>query len=195
MTFKSKFLLFTFFVLCIYGNSQTINKEEAQKAFAYLNKFRENLSSKKNFIGYYEENIESRPALVWNKTLAKVAEERALDMAKNNYFSHADKRGIKVNVKIHKAGYKLDKFYLDKKQNSFESIQAGAENGKEAIIDLIIDEGVKSLGHRKHLLGIDSGKGYPRNSTLTDCGIAFVNAGENSKYKTYVVVIIAKHGM
>jgi len=118
-----------------------------------------------------------------------------MDMAKNNYFSHADKRGIKVNVKIHRAGYKIDKFYRDKKFNAFESIQAGADGGEDAIMRLIIDEGVKSLGHRKHLLGIDTGRGYPKNSSLVDCGIGFVQADGNSKYNTYTVVIIAKHGL
>jgi uncharacterized protein YkwD len=174
--------------------AQTINKVQAQQAFEYLNTFRQNPSEEKNKIGLYEEEFEPRPALVWNEILAKVAEERAIDMAQNNYFSHADKRGVKVNVKIHKAGYKIDKFYLDKTLNSFESIQAGAEGGVAAIIDLIIDEGVKSLGHRKHLLGIDSGKGFPKKSTLVDCGIGYVYGTEDSKYSSYVVVIIAKHG-
>ena len=187
---------FIFLILfSINGFAQTIDKEEAQKAFKYLNIFRQNPNEEKRVIGLYEENFDKRPALIWNETLAKVAEERAMDMAKNNYFSHADKRGIKVNVKIHKAGYKIDEFYRDKKQNSFESIEAGAENGKEAIINLIIDEGVKSLGHRKHLLGIDTGRGYPKNSSLVDCGIGFVQAAGNSKYNTYTVVIIAKHGL
>ena len=184
------------FLIIISANTfaQTIDKEEAQQAFEYLNTFRQNPSEEKNKIGLYEEEFEPRPALVWNEILAKVAEERAMDMAKNNYFNHADKRGVKVNVKIHRAGYKIDKFYRDKKFNAFESIQAGADDGEDAIMRLIIDEGVKSLGHRKHLLGIDSGKGFPKKSTLVDCGIGYVYGTEDSKYSSYVVVIIAKHG-
>ena len=191
----NRILIVALFLISTNGFAQTIDKEEAQKAFEYLNNFRQNPEEEKNKIGLYEEKFEKRPALIWNETLAKVAEERALDMAKNNYFNHADKKGIKVNVKLHRSGYKLEKFYRDKKQNSFESIEAGAENGKEAIIDLIIDEGVKSLGHRKHLLGIDTGRGYTKNSSLVDCGIGFVQADGNSKYNTYTVVIIAKHGL
>lgn len=189
----SKLLLFLISLLSINGFTQSINKHEAQKAFEYLNTFRQNPSEEKNKIGLYEEEFEPRPALVWDETLAKVAEERAMDMAQNNYFDHADKKGVKVNVKIHKAGYKIDEFYLDKALNSFESIQAGAEGGVAAIIDLIIDEGIKSLGHRKHLLGIDNGKWLPKNSTLVDCGIAFVEGSDESRYSSYVVVIIAKH--
>ena len=63
----------------------TIDKKEAQDAFALLTEIRNNPDK------YYEElNFEkglkvSKIKLKWNDTLAKIAEAKAYDMAKRNY--------------------------------------------------------------------------------------------------------------
>lgn len=167
-----------------------VNKEEAKKAFEYLNQFRANPKEYGDKLKLNLKKVEPRPALIWNETLAKVAEARALDMAENKYFSHVNKKGQGINILIHEAGYTLPKKWLKNKQdNFFESIQAGAKDGIEAINDLIIDKGTPSLGHRKHLLGMDDDK--PFNSKLKDIGIGFVSCPKGCQYNSYTCVIIA----
>lgn len=167
-----------------------VNKEEAKKAFEYLNQFRANPKEYGDKLKLNLKKVDARPALIWNETLAKVAEARALDMAENNYFSHINKKGQGVNILIHEAGYTLPKNWTKNKQdNFFESIQAGAKEGIEAINDLIIDKGTPSLGHRKHLLGIDDDK--PFNSKLKDIGIGYVTCKRGCQYISYISVIIA----
>ena len=164
------------------------DKAEAKKAFEYLNQIRAKPDSFSLEIGANLKNVAPVPRLKWNDMLAKVAEEKALDMAKRNYFSHLTPEGKGINVMINGAGYKLNKDWIKaKSENSFESIQAGAKDGKEAIKLLIIDSYDKELGHRKHLLGMNEW-----NKDLKDIGIGFVHS-PNSKYKTYVSIIIAKH--
>ena len=131
----------------------------------------------------------SKLALRWNDTLAKVAETKALDMADKNYFAHVDKKGYGINYRINEAGYKVEPAWLNpKSENFFESICAGMESGKNGIDILLIDEGIPSLGHRKHLLGLDKW-----NASLYDIGIGYVNIPDGSKYISYMSLIIAKH--
>lgn len=167
-----------------------VNKEEAKKAFEYLNQFRANPKEYGDKLKLNLKKVDARPALIWNETLAKVAEARALDMAENNYFSHINKKGQGVNILIHEAGYTLPNNWTKNKQdNFFESIQAGAKEGIEAINDLIIDKGTPSLGHRKHLLGMDDDK--PFNSKLKDIGIGYVTCKKGCQYISYTCIIIA----
>lgn len=170
--------------------STEVNKGEAKKAFEYLNQFRANPKEYGDKLKLNLKKVDARPALIWNETLAKVAEARALDMAENNYFSHINKKGQGVNILIHEAGYTLPKNWTKNKQdNFFESIQAGAKEGIEAINDLIIDKGTPSLGHRKHLLGMDDDK--PFNSKLKDIGIGYVTCKKGCQYISYTCIIIA----
>lgn len=179
---------FAFLSFSFVSNDIMLDRNEARQAFEYLNMVRTNPKKYGREFKLNLSNVESKPALIWNDILAKVAEEKALDMAKRNYFSHVTPEGNGINILIHRAGYSLNKEWIkNKKDNNFESIQSGAASAIDAINDLIIDEGVKSLGHRKHLLGIDEW-----NENLVDIGIGFVRS-PNSKYKTYTCVIIAKH--
>jgi uncharacterized protein YkwD len=131
----------------------------------------------------------SKQQLRWNDTLAKVAETKALDMADKNYFAHVDKKGFGINYRINEAGYEIEPAWIKpKSENFFESICAGMESGKNAIDILLIDKGIPSLGHRKHLLGLDDW-----NASLYDIGIGYVNIPEGSKYISYMSLIIAKH--
>lgn len=129
--------------------------------------------------------------LVWNDTLAAVAEARVEDLVNKNYFDHIDKKGRGVNYYIDAAGYSLEPEWTEQKDyNFFESLEAGKESYKEIIADLIIDKGIPGKGHRKHLLGLDDW-----NKKNVDVGIAFYRVGDGMKteYTTYTVIIIARH--
>lgn len=187
--------LFTFIVILFTlasfkGDKHiSVDKEEAQQAFEYLNKVRTNPEQYYQELHFPKNTKVSQVKLVWNDTLAKVAENKAMDMAKHNYFNHVTLDGYGINYLINKAGYTLNKDWIKKKNaNNFESIAANNPTGIEAIKTLIIDKGVTNLGHRKHLLGLDQW-----NSTLSDVGIGFARCPSGSAYQTYICVIIAKH--
>jgi uncharacterized protein YkwD len=166
----------------------TVDKDEAKLAFDYLNKVRQSPKSYTKEIGMMMLLAKQMPELVWNDTLAQVAEARAMDMAEKDYFGHVNKKGEGVNVQINRAGYVLDELFIKKKkENSFESIALGPKTGIEAILGLIQDKGINPPNHRKHLLGMTSFW-----ATCYDCGIGFVRT-DNPEKPTYICVIIAKH--
>ena len=181
-------LLFIFLTIFFAFNlpDPVVEKEEAQKAFQYLNQLRtqpEKFEARFPFLA----GLIPRKALKWNDTLAKVAEARALDLAKRNYFGHVDPEGFGVNYHINLAGYKLPaEWTAEKNANYFESLSAGSISGVDAIANLLVDARTPSLGHRKHLLGLTSW-----DSSLVDIGIGYVNA-PSSPYSSYACVIIAK---
>ena len=181
-------ILFLFLSLFLHHSQPGIDREEAKKAFVLLNKIRTNPKAYIENMPFLAD-VKTMPALRWNDTLAKVAEAKALDMATRNYIAHVDPDGYGMNYFINKAGYKLRPQWLTSKEmNFFESLSAGAPNGEAAIQRLIIDKDVPTLGHRKHLLGLDEW-----NASLKDIGIGYARPAEKSPYKSYVCVIIAKH--
>src|SRR5262249_19281153 len=164
-----------------------LDRDEAKKAFDYLNKVRKEPAKFSEEIGVDLSDVKARPALAWNKVLAKVAEEKALDMANRDYFGHVTPEGRGINIQIHEAGYKLPKDWVkDKKQNFFESISAGKDTGVEAIQQLIVDKDVPEAAHRRHLLGTND-----FFAKCTDIGIGFARQ-PNSKYRTYMSIVIAR---
>ncbi|MEX6686316.1 CAP domain-containing protein [Danxiaibacter flavus] len=172
------------------SNKPVPEKAEAKAAFELINAMRHNPRAFSKALGVSLNNVKAMPALVWNDTLAKVAEAKAIDMCSRNYFGHVNPEGFGMNYYINKAGYKLNAYWLKQKSaNYFESIQAGASNGEDAVGYLVVDENIPSLGHRKHLLGIGDW-----NASLTDIGIGFVkNPNPNSMYKSFMCVLIARH--
>ncbi|MVZ63170.1 CAP domain-containing protein [Sphingobacterium humi] len=166
-----------------------IDRGEAKEAYAYLNEIRQNPNKYRRSLQIANVQQVSRHQLVWNKTLAKVAEQRAYDMAKRNYFDHVTPEGIGPNYFINQGGYWLNPDWLKKKSlNNFESIGANHPTATEAIEAFIIGHGSPGKMHRKHLLGMDTW-----NGSLQDIGIGFVRVPQGSAYKTYICVLIAKH--
>src|SRR5262249_53518522 len=132
-------------------------------------------------------DVKPRRALVWNDTLAKVAEEKALDMARREHFDHVTPDGLGINIQIHEAGHKLPAAGIKgKKTNNVHSIAAGNPTGVAAIRGLLVDEGDPNLGHRKQLLGLTTFQ-----AGFKDIGIGFVRSPK-SKYRTYMSVITAR---
>ena len=164
---------------------------ELMEALNYLNSVRANPGKFSNEIGVNLSDIKPMHALKWNSSLAAAASFKAQDMANRNYFGHVNPEGYGMNYYINKYGYSLVPSWFEQKSNNFfESISAGAESPKEAIINLIDDGGETvhlNAGHRVHLLGI---KDFYQ--PCYDIGIGWAyNA--NSTYKYYCCVLIAKH--
>lgn len=172
----------------LYNNNPFIVKEEAQQAFQLLNSIRSNPEKYYKELHLNNQLAITQKTLRWNDTLAKVAEAKALDMAKRNYFNHVNPEGFGINYYINQSGYKLNADWLkDKKENFFESLGTGHDSGTDAIKSLIIDAYDAAKGHRDHLLGIGDW-----DSTLFDIGIGFVKC-DGGKYQSYTCIIIAKH--
>ncbi len=164
----------------------TIKRSEAVVAFNYLNQVRKNPSAYSSELGVDLGYVISRKEVVWNENLAKAAEAKAHDMLARNYFGHVDPEGNGMNIKIAEAGYHLiENFVSDRTSNFFESIGMGYETGTILIQALIIDEGVPSLGHRNHLLGVDD-----FHANCYDIGIGMATDGKSG---TYASILIAKH--
>ncbi|QQT27588.1 CAP domain-containing protein [Sphingobacterium spiritivorum] len=187
-----KYLIVAIFSLVAHvAQAQRITTErgEAKDAYVLLNDIRSNPSKYKKQLGISDIQNVTRKALVWNKQLAKVAEERAYDMAKRAYFDHITPDGVGVNVQIAEGGYSLNKDWLKNiKANNFESIAANHPSAEEGIRALIIGKGSPGFMHRKHLLGMDKW-----NGSLQDIGIGYVRIPSGATYKSYLCVIIAKH--
>jgi uncharacterized protein YkwD len=177
-------------ILFLSGTRQepAVNRQEARSAFSFLNSIRENPQAFTEKFPFLKK-LKGCAVLKWNDTLAKVAEAKAMDLAKRNYFGHVDPDGNGMNYFINKAGYTLNSDWLKtRSENYFESLGAGAASGNEAISNLLIDANTPSLGHRIHLLGLDDW-----NGSLTDIGIGYVVADGKSTYISYMCVLIAKH--
>lgn len=166
-----------------------LDKKEAKVAFNYLKQIRENPKQYFKQLGYDSSLNVSKRRLIWNDTLASVAEAKAYDMAKRNYLGHVTPEGVGINYMISQKGYALLPEWLkDKKDNFFESISGGAKDGHAMIDLLIIDKDEPTLGHRKHLMGLTK-----FTSGLVDVGIGFARIDSGATYLSYASVIIAKH--
>ena len=186
--------IFYLFITLLFVSFKTdsrayLDKSEAKQAFEFLNDIRANPGRYARELRLNKNANTSTTKLVWNNDLAKAAEAKAYDMANRNYFNHIDPNGYGMNYYIQKNGYSLDPAWTNSKRNNFfESIAAGVDDGEAAIRLLIIDRGEPSQGHRKHLLGM--GSFY---ASLTDIGIGFARRNSGSNYTTYISIIIAKH--
>lgn len=108
-------------------------------------------------LGGILDGVAARQPLAVNADLFDSARFHAAEMADNNYFGHQSQvTGDWPNQMAVDQGYMLPG-YFDLDANYIESIAAGNLYGNPAdVIELlIVDEGVPSLGHRKHLLGIE----------------------------------------
>jgi len=181
--------LSAFFVSFNAGDNITLDKKEAVRAYELINDIRTNPAKYYYQFAFLKSiKIKTTP-LHWNDTLAQVAETKAYDMADKNYFAHVDPQGYGINYLIAQSGYQLNPLWTKhKNENNFESIAAGTEDAESTIAILLIDKGQPSLGHRKHLLGLEQW-----NASLVDIGIGFARRNVGGDFKTYVSIVIAKH--
>lgn len=166
-----------------------LEKAQAKDAYRLLNDIRQYPEKYKNKLSLFNLNKICRKQLQWNDDLAKVAEDRAKDMAKRGYFDHVTPEGIGPNYFIQQQGYELNSSWLkNRRANNFESIAWNWSTAEEGIKGLIIGKESPGYQHRKHLLGMDDW-----NASLYDIGIGFAIGPGKKERESYLVVIIAKH--
>ncbi|MFD1186284.1 CAP domain-containing protein [Pontibacter rugosus] len=187
MVLMKYMLLWLTFLLPLVQQPNYDLKEAAKVSFEELNSVRQD---PKQYAQKYKlpaiANIPPRQPFVWDDNLAKLAQQKAGDMARNNYFGHVDKKGKGMNYYLWQANYPLPEYFSkDPRANNVESIAANTESPLVFIRQLIEDQGVPNLGHRKHLLSLNK-ESDP--ATHIGIGIAY---NPNSKYKYYCSIIIA----
>ncbi|MDA0686552.1 MAG: CAP domain-containing protein [Bacteroidetes bacterium] len=183
------FLMIAFsIVFCRVGLAQS---PEVLEALNYLNSVRANPGDFSSEIGVYLGDLQSKHSLNWNAQLANAAQYKAQDMANRNYFGHVNPEGYGMNHFINQYGYALNSSWLNNKSdNFFESLSAGRQSPKDAIVSLISDGGERvhlNAGHRVHLLSLKE-----FYDPCYDIGIGWAY-NPNSTYKYYCCVLIAKH--
>ena len=125
-----------------------------------------------------------RAAMNCSPILMQVAQERAEDMAKNNYFSHINSDGEGPNYLAVEAGYQFPSFYsTTRSANQIESIYAGSPNASS-----VWARWMTSASHRSHLLGL-----MTMFAEQDEYGIGYAY-NPNSEYKHYWVVLTGKRG-
>jgi uncharacterized protein YkwD len=137
----------------------------AEMAFIYeLNRARSDPQAydTENSLGGILNGVAARPPLALNLNLVQSARFHSDEMATNGYFGHTSAvTGDQPNKMARDAGYPLVSSWPDA-ANYIESLAALYSSGTAsysapaALKALIIDAGVPSLGHRIHLLGMDS---------------------------------------
>lgn len=133
-------------------------------------------------LGVDLSSVEARPPLALNHSLTGSAAYHADEMGAEQYCAHLSTvNGELANKWARDAGYPLTSSFFDA-ANNIESIACGFGNPPdgspfqlplEVLKSLILDDGVPSLGHRKHMLGFggfegmrEVGAGYESVGTL-----------------------------
>lgn len=90
-----------------------------------------------------------RPQVVWDDALASVAQKRAEDMSKRNYFGHVDLDGYGPNYHVRQADIRLPDWYQDEPHsNNVEIIAGGYSTPEDCFAGFLT-----SPGHKMFLLG------------------------------------------
>ena len=87
------------------------------------------------------------PALQWHEFLGKAAKDHVDDIGPKGGRGHTSTDGKSMSDRIAKYGeYKI---------SSGENISFGQNSGRDVIIQLLVDDGVPSRGHRSNMLSTD----------------------------------------
>jgi hypothetical protein len=164
-----------------------------------------------------------RPPLALNTTLANSARFKAQEMATNNYFAHQSMVGPNFywpNELVRNIfGYPLPMqmpamcmpscYMMYDDSNQVESLAGGYGPGSfdytisvNAVIGLIVDEGVPSLGHRVHLLGMDdfnalfveAGPGYGFSASADYQNYWAFHTGMKASAETFLTGVVFHDG-
>ena len=131
-----------------------------------------------------EHEEQQRSSLTCHPILARVARERAEDMARRRYFGHTNPDGFGPNYLVRQAGYVLPSYYETAPDaNNIESIAGGYATAEGAW-----QCWMGSTVHRTHLLGLSA---FYAEQVEYGVGYAY---DPTSPYRYYWVVITAKPG-
>lgn len=139
-----------------------------------LNDARANPPAYGQSIGLNLANVAASQPLAFNRNLIQAARDHSQDMNNRRFFAHTNPSGVNPGQRLQAAGFDW--------MGYGESLVAGVADPAGALRLLIIDEGVPDLGHRRHLLAIDS-----FYSSHTQVGIGGVLGG-SGPYRDYFTI-------
>ena len=141
------------------------------------------LSSEEALVADYmvHDADQQRPSMQLDPILARIARERAADLAARNYFAHVNPDGVGPNALVREAGYVLPAWWgTVVADNYIESIAAGRNTAAATWTDWM-----NSPSHRTHILATDA---FYQNQTSYGVGYAY---SANSTYRHYWVILTA----
>jgi hypothetical protein len=178
-----------------------------------LNDARANPAAYGASIGLDLSGVAPAPPLAFNTLLIQAARLHSLDMFNRNYFEHVTPEGLGPSDRIKAAGFRA--------VASAESISEGFPGVTSSLQSLIVDFGIPNLGHRRHLLALDSnfrkqnqvgigilatgpdnpflftpGEGVPVND-LAEIGAAYfytIDTGATPKRQTFLTGAVFRDG-
>lgn len=136
-----------------------------------LNDARANPAAYGASIGLDLSTVAASMPLAFDPRLVQAARQHSQDMVARNFFAHTNPDGADPGARLAAAGYPATAWG--------ESIAAGYAAPDAALSALIIDAGVPSLGHRRHLLAIDASFRSHR-----EIGVGFASGGTYGSYYT-----------
>ena len=145
----------------------------AQLLLVQLNDARANPAAYGAAIGVDLTNVAPSQPLAWDTRLIQGALGHSQDMSDRNYFGHTTPEGVDPGGRIAAVGYAAASWG--------ESIAAGYTTTADALAGLITDTGIADLGHRRHLLAIDS---VFQGQNAVGIGIVQNGAGAYKDYYT-----------
>lgn len=143
-----------------------------------LNDIRENPANYGQSIGLDLSYVSASEPLAFDPLLISAARAHSQDMNDAAFFGHFSSAGKDLGTRLRDVGYSYASYA--------ESIAAGYANPDVALRALIIDAGIPSLGHRRHLLAIDS-----IFKDMNSVGVGIVENG-SGPYINYFTIDTAK---
>lgn len=106
-----------------------------------------NASGSRAYVSSLESDlraVKNHPMLIPEKSLMEAAAYHANDMSKNNFFDHSSSDGTSFasRVRSYYGGNAIA-----------ENISAGMNSALGVVMQLLVDDGLSSVGHRKNILG------------------------------------------
>ena len=107
------------------------------------------------------------PELKVDNSLALAAEDHLLDIAPKGLVSHESTNGKNVSDRIEK--------YCEWEGTCAENIDFGSRTGVDVVLSLLVDDGIKTRGHRRNLF-------------KEDVKLVGVASGDHKEYETCIVI-------
>ncbi len=102
-----------------------------------------------------------------DESLTKAAEDHLLDIAPKGLVSHESTDGKNISDRIEK--------YCEWEITCAENIDFGSRTGQDVVISLLVDDGIKTRGHRRNLF-------------KDDVRLVGVATGDHKEYETCIVI-------
>ncbi len=169
--------------------------EISQEVAYIINRARSNPQAYARSIGRANllNAVDASQPLAWNSSMASAARWKSNDIVVNNSITpnntanaHIDSRGRTPTELLADFNYDIDQ-RPGGRYNGPESLALGHDTPADIVELLIVDEGVTSLGHRRHLLSWDS-TSTGTNAYHNEIGVGFHAGNNRTAFRNYTTI-------